>query len=341
MESLAVKYRPKTFDEIVGQSSVSDILKRQIETKQIKNSYLFCGNSGTGKTSSARAFAMAINDNQGKPIEIDAASNSGVDNVREIIKQAEQRAIDCEYKIIIIDEAHALSASAWQAFLKCIEEPPKYTIFIFCTTEKNKVPDTIKNRCQVFNFNKIASDIIAERLKYICYREDVTDYNDACDYISRICKNQMRDAIAMLEKSLNYRVATQLSVEHVIKAFGEISYAEQFKLFNAVIDGDNNIIIESLSNIYNKGINIKHFVDIFISFVLDLFTYSLFKNIKATSLPQSEEENMKYAVGIDNVNHIMNSIISSLLQLKQSIKDDEDIYTTVKCYFIKISNELC
>lgn len=300
---------------------------------------LITGNCG--KTTSARAFASAINNGQGKPTEIDAASNSGVDNVRDVIKQATQRAIDCEYNVIIVDECHSLSAQAWQAFLKCIEEPPKYTVFIFCTTEKHKVPDTIKNRCQVFNFNKISSSIIADRLKYICHSEQVTNYTDACDYISRICKNQMRDAIAMLEKCLDFRATSDLSVDNVVRAYGDISYAEQFTLFNAIIDGNISTILNTVDNIYTNGINMKHFADMFTSFTLNLYTYSVFKNIKATILPPSEEENARYAVGLDNIGNIMNKILSSMLDLKQSIKDDEDIPTTIKCYLIKISNELC
>ena len=133
-ESLARYYRPKTFEEICGQDSIIKILKRQLDLKEFKNTYLFCGSSGCGKTTTARAFANAINNGVGNSIEIDAASNNGVENVRNLIKTASERAVDSEYKIIIIDECHSLTSQAWQAFLKCIEEPPTYTIFIFCNT---------------------------------------------------------------------------------------------------------------------------------------------------------------------------------------------------------------
>ena len=156
MEALAVKYRPRIWDDITEQKSIVKILKRQIETKTFKNAYLFAGASGAGKTTASRIFANEINNHQGSPIEIDAASNNSVDNVRNIVKSAQERAIDCEYKIFIIDEAHALSNAAWQAFLKCIEEPPEYTIFIFCTTDPQKIPATILNRVQRYNFTKIS-----------------------------------------------------------------------------------------------------------------------------------------------------------------------------------------
>ena len=146
-ESLAVKYRPQKWEDVCGQTSIIRILIRQLELNQLRNAYLFAGASGCGKTTLARIFANRINNNIGYPEEIDAASNNGVDNVKAIIKSAQERAIDSKYKIFIIDECHMITPQGWNAFLKCIEEPPKYTIFIFCTTEKNKVPDTIKNRC--------------------------------------------------------------------------------------------------------------------------------------------------------------------------------------------------
>ena len=150
--SLATKYRPKTWEEVVGQNSIISILTKQIETNNIKNTYIFSGASGCGKTTVARLFVDKINDGKGQPYELDAASNSGADNIREITKVAYGRAISSKYKAYIIDECHALSNQAWQAFLKCIEEPPKYTIFIFCTTEPNKIPDTIKNKYSIFRW---------------------------------------------------------------------------------------------------------------------------------------------------------------------------------------------
>ena len=131
MKSFGVKYRPSTWEEVVGQESVLKILKQQINTKSFKNAYIFSGASGSGKTTCARIFANEINEHLGSPIEIDAASNNGVDNVRYISENAKERALDAEYKIYIIDEAHVLTNQAWNAFLKVIEEPPKYTIFIF------------------------------------------------------------------------------------------------------------------------------------------------------------------------------------------------------------------
>ena len=149
MQSLATRYRPKTLEEVCSQASIIKILKKQIQTGQIKNCYLLCGPSGTGKTTIARILAYLINEGKGEPIEIDAASNNSVDNVRNLIDQAHERAIGCKYKIFIIDECHMITPQGWNAFLKCIEEPPAFTIFIFCTTDPQKIPATILNREEI------------------------------------------------------------------------------------------------------------------------------------------------------------------------------------------------
>ena len=134
MESLAVRYRPDKFEEVCGQGATITILRRQLELREFKNAYLFVGPSGVGKTTLARIFANGINQGVGQPIEIDAASNNGVDNVKAIVSSAQERSLDSEYKIYIVDEAHMITTAGWNAFLKCIEEPPQYTIFIFCET---------------------------------------------------------------------------------------------------------------------------------------------------------------------------------------------------------------
>ena len=173
-QSLATKYRPTDFSSLTEQSAIKDILENQIKTKTFQHGYLFTGPSGTGKTTSARIFASMINEGKGSPIEVDAASNSGVDNIRQIIEDAKRKPLDAEYKIFIVDECHSLSNGAWQALLKTLEEPPKFTIFIFCTTDPQKVPATILSRVQRYNFQKISKDGIVKRLEYICEMEGYT-----------------------------------------------------------------------------------------------------------------------------------------------------------------------
>ena len=167
MKALAIKYRPKTFDDVVEQGAVKKILQEQLKTKTHKNTYLFTGGAGTGKTTCARIFANEINNHEGNPIEIDAASNNGVENVRDIIDNAKFKALDAAYKVYIIDECHSLSIGAWNAMLKLIEEPPAQTVFIFCTTDPQKIPATIISRVQRYDFQRITYQSVVDRLKQI------------------------------------------------------------------------------------------------------------------------------------------------------------------------------
>jgi DNA polymerase-3 subunit gamma/tau len=146
MKSLAVKYRPQTLSEVIGQDTITKILTKVLEKQTFKNAYLFAGPSGDGKTTIARAYAKAINGAEYEPEELDAASNGNIDQIRSIVDAANQRSLTGTYKIYIIDECHAISTAGWQVFLKCLEECPDYTIFIFCTTEPNKIPATVQNR---------------------------------------------------------------------------------------------------------------------------------------------------------------------------------------------------
>lgn len=333
-QSLAVKYRPKTFDEVVSQESIIKILKRQLELGDVRNTYLFCGPSGCGKTTVARAFAAAINNNVGSPIEIDGASNNGVDNVKQIIKSASERSLDSTYKIYIIDECHALSNAAWQAFLKCIEEPPTYTIFIFATTDPQKIPATILNRVMRFNFTRISSSKINERLLYICKQECFINYEAACDYISRISNNQMRDAIATLEKCANY--STDLNIENIMNAIGSYSYDVFFDLINFIIDGNTEQVINILNYLHNKGNDVKLFVDQFLSFTLNVCKYCICKSCSVTNLPSIYEQRLNDCTNFDNPNNYYCYICDRLLELKNMLKTDISPRDTVEIWFIRL-----
>ena len=180
-KSLAVKYRPKTWLDVTEQDAIKTILTQQIESGEIKNGYLFCGGAGTGKTTCARIFANEINKGQGTPIEMDAASNNSVEDIRNVIAQAQTKSLDSEYKIFIIDEAHSLSNSAWQAMLKTLEEPPAKSIFIFCTTDPQKIPKTILSRVQRYDFQRISQKGIVSRLEHILHCE-MADFDNFSDF---------------------------------------------------------------------------------------------------------------------------------------------------------------
>lgn len=333
--SLAVKYRPQTFLECIGQSSIIKILQKQIETKTYKNSYIFAGPSGCGKTTIGRILAKAINGSLDGLEELDAASNNGVENIRILINSAKERSINSLYKIFIIDECHALTNAAWQALLKCIEEPPEFTIFIFCTTNPEKIPPTIINRCQRYNLSKISTEQLIERLTYICKQEGFINYGESVEYIAKISNGGARDAIATLEKVAS--LSTDLSIENTLEALGTYSYNMFFELVNNIIDGKQDAVVETISKIYYKGSDLKVFVDEFFNFCLDVTKYCLFKSTELLEIPQSQKENLDKSTNFDNAEKYYMFIVDRLLELKTKIKNDVSIRTTVEVAFLHMA----
>lgn len=334
-ESLAVKYRPKEFSDACGQGSIIKILERQVQLQEFKHVYLFTGPSGCGKTTFSRILASKINGSLAGLEELDAASNNGVDNVRSIIKQAQERSISSKYKIFIIDECHALSNAAWQAFLKCIEEPPEFTIFMFCTTDPQKIPVTIVNRCQRYNLSKISTDAIRSRLEYICKEEGFTNYEESISYIAKISDGGARDAIATLEKVAS--LGNDISIQNTLDALGAYSYELFFDLANSIIDSNQAKVAEIVSNIYNKGNDLKLFVDSFFTFCLDVAKYCLFKSTDMIGIPESYEEQLKNSINFASPEKYYMYIVDKLLELKTMIKNDRNIKTTVEATFLKIA----
>ena len=192
-QPLANKYRPKRFEDVSEQGAIKTIIENQIKDNDIRNAYLFCGGAGTGKTTCARIVADMINDGKGKPIELDAASNNSVDDVRKIINDSKFKALDSKYKIYIIDECHSLSNAAWQAMLKLLEEPPASTIFIFCTTDPQKIPRTILSRVQRYNFQRISKEGIIKRLKYIIDCENIRIDKTETDDFKKLIKKEEKN----------------------------------------------------------------------------------------------------------------------------------------------------
>ena len=334
-ESLAVKYRPKEFDEVCSQKAVIQILEKQLSQKDVKTWYLFCGPSGTGKTTLARIYANKLNGGIGQPIEIDAASNSGVENVRQIIKAAQERSLQGKYKVYIIDECHALSNAAWQAFLKCIEEPPRYTIFMFCTTDPQKIPQTILNRVCRFNITKIPTEELKNRLLYVCKQENFTNYEAACDYISKISNGGARDSLANLEKAAAY--STDLSLNNVLTALGNYSYNTFFELLNAFIDADQGTILRVISNYYEAGNDLKLFVDQFLAFTIDVTKYSIFKSFELIKIPENMKAELDNVINIQDATKYFTYVIDRVLDTKNMIKSDSQIRASIEVMFLRIA----
>lgn len=235
---------------------------------------------------------------------------------------------------VLVHNCHVLTSAAWQSFLKCIEEPPKYTIFIFCTTDPQKIPDTILNRVMRFNFNKIPSHLINERLQYICKQEGYTNYEQSCDYISKICNGQMRDGIALLDKCASY--SEDISIENVFYALGDYSYDTYFNLINNIIDGNTTQVLNNLDSIYNSGNDLKLFIEKFLEFCVDVEKYIITKDCSITKIPKAFEEKIKSSINFEKADSYYLYIMNKLLDLKNDLKTDVNPYSTIQVIFMKL-----
>ena len=332
-KSLAVKYRPKSWSEVSEQDSVCKILNNQIDTNTIRNGYLFVGGAGTGKTTCARIFANQINKGQGAPIELDAASNNSVEDIRKLIEQAQTQSLDSEYKTFIIDECHSLSNQAWQAMLKTLEEPPAKSVFIFCTTNPEKIPATILSRVQRFNFQRISQDGVVKRLDYILEQEikenDNIQYQmSAIELIAKIADGGMRDAITLMDKCLSY--SEILSVENVINALGIADYDTMLKLTEVVNAKDVKEIITILNNVYSSGIDLRQFIKNYFEFILDANIYSVTGNEDMVKLPDRIIRKLESSLNSE----IYFDLLEFLVDLQGKIKWAQNVKAVVISEFM-------
>ena len=336
-QSLAVKYRPTTLNEVVGQSITTQILNKAIEKQQYKNAYCFSGSSGVGKTTIARCFARAINGSLDGLTELDAASNGNIDQIRALVDAANQRSLVGEYKIFIIDECHAISTAGWQVFLKCLEECPKYTIFMFCTTEPQKIPVTILNRMQRYNITKIDAETIKNRLVYICQNEGFTNYESLCDLLSKTSHGCMRDAIMKLDQCAD--LSTDLSLEIVKPVLGVLSYEAMFNLTWALQDKDEARVLSVINTLYNSGKELKNFIEVYLEFVLDLVKFNLIRDINCTNIPSylATEINpvVQQTLNFPEIKTWLNNLTDLLLKIKLEIKYDSFYKSTIEAFLIR------
>ena len=284
MEALATKYRPRTFKDVVCQDNIKKVLTNQLDTGEVKQAYLFCGSAGTGKTTSARIFANEVNGGKGKPIEIDGASNNGVDNIRQIIDDCRMKSLDSKYKVYIIDEVHMLSIGAFNALLKVLEEPPKGVIFILCTTDPHKIPATILSRVQRFQFKRIPQNEVVKRLQYVLQQEGKITYDmEALQYIAKLADGGMRDALMKLDTVLGY--TTEITMEAVLDCLGITNYDYLFKIVSSIIKQDATTPMQLIDDLYKQGKDLKLFVKDLSKFILDLCKLELTQDINTTMIP--------------------------------------------------------
>lgn len=268
------KFRPGGFEEVKGQDHISKTLQNQIKANRIGHAYLFCGTRGTGKTSVAKIFAKAVNCQNpidGSPcgecemcraisegrsmnvIEIDAASNNGVDNIREIREEVAYRPTEGKYKVYIIDEVHMLSIGAFNALLKTLEEPPEYVIFILATTESHKIPITILSRCQRYDFKRISIDTISNRLLDLMEREHVEVEEKAIRYIAKAADGSMRDALSLLDQCIAFYLGQKLTYDHVLEVLGAVDTEVFSRLLREIISRDVVKVLKSVEELVMQG----------------------------------------------------------------------------------------
>ena len=319
-ESLALKYRPCKFEDVVGQGSTIQILKNQLINKDIKQGYLFKGASGCGKTTCARIFANESNEYKGKPIELNAADTNGVDDIRVIIDDCRLKPIDSKYKIYIIDEVHMLSKGAFNALLKVLEEPPKHVIFILCTTDPQKIPKTVLSRLQKFEFKRMSVEDTVNRLQYILREEGYkkADVN-ALHYIARLAEGGMRDAITLLDTVLSY--TDVITLDSISKCLGDT----QYKLLNDIVEGilDQDIpkCINAVETMHSDGRDLRLVVKELCRYVLDICKYYYTRNFDSTLIPPDFYKIVKEIIDTTDIEFLLD-IVDSLNKLDNRIRFD-------------------
>ena len=285
------KFRPGRFEDVKGQGHIVTTLQNQIKADRIGHAYLFCGTRGTGKTSIAKIFARAVNCEspvEGSPcgecasckaiaagvsmnvIEIDAASNNGVDNIREIVDEVSYSPAEGRFKVYIIDEVHMLSIGAFNALLKTLEEPPSYVIFILATTEVHKIPITILSRCQRYDFRRISIETIAERLRELMEKEQVQVEEKALRYIAKTADGSMRDALSLLDQCIAFHFGQELTYDKALDVLGAVDTEVFSRLLRHVIGREVNGCIGLLEEIVMQGRELSQFVTDFTWYLRNL-----------------------------------------------------------------------
>ena len=285
------KWRPNDFDEVKGQDVIVQTLRNQIIYNRIGHAYLFCGTRGTGKTSIAKLFAKTVNCQNpvdGNPcnecpscrsineqrsmdvIEIDAASNNGVDHIREIREQVQYAPIEGRYKVYIIDEVHMLSQGAFNALLKTLEEPPSYVIFILATTEKHKIPVTILSRCQKYDFKRISLDTITNHLADLMAKEGISAEEKALRYIARAADGSMRDALSLLDQCIAFYLNQTLTYENVLEVLGTVDTSVFSNLLRHILHQDTGAVLDVIDQIIIEGRELSQFLADFLWYLRNL-----------------------------------------------------------------------
>ncbi len=333
---LARKYRPQKFSDLIGQEIIVRILQNSLKTGKVSQAYVFSGPKGVGKTSTARILAKALNciqkenapcDNcpsclsirEGKAmnvIEIDAASHTSVENIRDLRENVRYASAEGNYKVYIIDEAHMLSQAAFNAFLKTLEEPPSHVVFVLATTEPRKIPITVLSRCQHLQFKRIPLELIKERLKFICEQEGIKANEEALYMIASYSEGSMRDALTMLDQLSSF--SDEITTDSLILLIGSIDYSILHELTNQIINGDKHSIVKIIEELNDKGTDFKILVRDLIQFLRNLLVAKITGNYRINS-SESQSQLIENLCKVTSEEHLI-LILKELINAEPFVK---------------------
>ncbi len=338
-QALYRKYRPQTFADIVGQNHIVSVLKNAIDKDQISHAYLFYGSRGTGKTSIAKIFANEVNRNEEYQkenvdiIEIDAASNNGVDEVRDIKEAIKFLPTEGKYKVYIIDEVHMLTTAAFNALLKTLEEPPAHVIFILATTEIHKIPATILSRCQRFEFKSLSQEQLIDRLKYISEKESLVIEDAAIEKIATLAKGGLRDAISILDQVSNY--SEEITLNHILEVTSSISEDDILEFYRNLLQGDVTKSLLIYNNFVSQAKDTKLLLNDLINVTRDVVVYKNLKDTKHTAYNID-----KIADEVNNISFdYFYKIIEYLSQTEQYIRFSTEYMSYMQICIVKICSK--
>ncbi len=353
------KFRPQTFDQVKGQDHVVRTLKNQLKNDRIGHAYLFTGTRGTGKTSVAKLFARAINcldPHDGEPcnecavckaalddsfidiVEVDAASNTGVDDMRRIIDEVQYTPVNGRYKVYIIDEVHMLSTSAFNAFLKTLEEPPSYVVFILATTEPHKLPITILSRCQRYDFHRISNEVITENLAAITSAEHIAAEEKALQYIAKAGDGSMRDSISLLDKCIAFNPNETLTYENVLSTLGAVDTEVFSGMFRAVYSADVAAVLKLIDKTVNEGRDLARFSEDFLWYLRNLLLINLNSDTSEDVLGISAENMRTLREDAENARpQVLMRYIRTLSELLDTLRYSSSKQILTEVCYIKLA----
>lgn len=359
-QALYRKWRPDTFEDVKGQDHIVTTLKNQILADRIGHAYLFCGTRGTGKTSVAKIFARAVNCEHpvnGSPcgecpackaiaagtsmnvIEIDAASNNGVDNIREIREEVQYSPTEGKYKVYIIDEVHMLSQGAFNALLKTLEEPPSYVIFILATTEPHKIPATILSRCQRFDFKRVTVKDISSRMRYICEKEGIEADEKALNLIARNSQGALRDALSILDQCISFE-GNKISYNDVIELLGSVNIEQLFDLAESIIKEDTRKSLQILNDFIIWGKDVRNLVNDLIDHFRNLMVCKISNDLdEIISLPEETIDLLKQQAETIDTNNLIR-ILNILSEAQDGMKISSNPRVLMEVTMMKIAQPM-